>query len=71
MWAHLHYEILAEAVNLLNEEEEKRRLLQSVYKEEQDIENVLSSAGWCQYIAPFQRSLEMFISLIKAHITQR
>ena len=45
MWRRLHDETLAEAANLLNSEEDRRKLLQSVYSNEEARQNVLDLAG--------------------------
>ncbi|XP_063687600.1 probable N-acetylgalactosaminyltransferase 8 [Bolinopsis microptera] len=42
MWLHLHYETLGDVVNFIREEDDKRRMLRSVYREEEHVEKVLS-----------------------------
>ncbi|KAL5262597.1 hypothetical protein ACHWQZ_G008111 [Mnemiopsis leidyi] len=45
MWLHLHYETLGDVINFIGEEEQKRRMLQSVYREDKHVDKVFEVAN--------------------------
>ena len=42
MWLHLHYETLGDVVNSMRDEEEKRRMLQSAYRDDKHVDKVFN-----------------------------